>query len=389
MVKIFRPFWSYDVERTEEWLSSVAKQGYHLVKINTWTRQFYFEEGSPKTITYKIGFDKGFHSLPAALADEGWEEVYRHQHWYVLSNESPLEEINVSPVQEGLINHNKKVMYVFTGILLYMILTSLLPLFLTGYMLFTDGAITVYGSPMWIVTITVGVSIWTLIIYSTVKLYKTNKRLEFGTSKQIVDKRSRRKEESRLKKSGEMIKRRKPGWMYSADKLGHWLETMEEQGLNLHRINKLGTAFFFIKGEPRNVSYVADYQNNTDKSYFDMHQEAGWTLMYTSNAFLSKWSIWAHIYEEGEAQPELYSDSTHMLKHARRVAITYSAFFGSFILMLIGVIALNLNLAVRSGMDELDLLLFILQGILIAEFGMFIVKSLLYYRRVKRDIEYS
>ncbi|MFD0953375.1 DUF2812 domain-containing protein [Virgibacillus natechei] len=57
MVKIFLPFWSYDVEKTEEWLSSVAKQGYHLVKINTWTRQFYFEEGAPKTITYRIGFD--------------------------------------------------------------------------------------------------------------------------------------------------------------------------------------------------------------------------------------------------------------------------------------------------------------------------------------------
>lgn len=346
MVKIFRPFWSYDVEKTEEWLSSVAEQGYHLVKINTWTRQFHFEEGAPKTTTYRIGFDKGVHSLPAALAEDGWEEVYRHRNWYVLSNEAPPEEINVSPVREGVINHNKKVMYVFSGILIYMILSSLLPLFLTGYiLLFTDGTITVHGSPMWIVTITVGVSIWALIIYSTVKLYQTNKRLEFGAYKQIVDKRSRHKEEKRLKKTGEMIVKRKLGWVYSSDKLEKWLETM--------------------------------------------HQEAGWTLMYTSNAFLSKWSIWAHVYEKGEARPELYSDSAHMLKHARRVAITYSALNGLVMIIMVGVIALNINLVIRSGMDGLVLMNIILEGILVVEFGTFTVKALLYYKRVKKGVEYS
>ncbi|MBP1969976.1 cation transporter-like permease [Virgibacillus natechei] len=77
------------------------------------------------------------------------------------------------------------------------------------------------------------------------------------------------------------------------------------------------------------------------------------------------------------------------MKHARRVAITYSALYGSVMFMMVGVIALNLNYAIRSGVDGLELMLFILQGVLLAQFGMFMLKSLLYYRRVKRNVEYS
>ena len=58
MMKVFRPFWSYDVKKTELWLSYMAKKGYFLVELNRWTRCFFFRQGESKSITYRIGYDK-------------------------------------------------------------------------------------------------------------------------------------------------------------------------------------------------------------------------------------------------------------------------------------------------------------------------------------------
>lgn len=49
MIKVFRPFWSYDVKKTEVWLSEMAMKGYHFAELNRWTRCFYFHSGVSKT----------------------------------------------------------------------------------------------------------------------------------------------------------------------------------------------------------------------------------------------------------------------------------------------------------------------------------------------------
>jgi hypothetical protein len=56
--KVFRPFGSYDVIKTEEWLSSMADSGYILIKINRVTRCFFFEETEPQKLVYRIVFDE-------------------------------------------------------------------------------------------------------------------------------------------------------------------------------------------------------------------------------------------------------------------------------------------------------------------------------------------
>lgn len=389
MKKVFKPFWSYDVEKTEEWLSTMALKGYHLVNINTLTRAFYFEEGTPQMIIYTVGFDKTYQTLSEALINDGWWEIVRHHNWYVFANKGSLNGIKLTPVREGIINHNKKVMYLFGGILLYMILSSLIPIFFSILFLFIDDAtVTIVGSPMWIVTITVGIVMWSLTIYSTIKLYKTNHRLQ--VSKPIQSSRTSlsHKEEKRLKKSGDIIIKRRVAWFYSPDKLENWLEEMEAQGFNLYRINKF-MGFFFKKGSPQKVSYCADYQYTTTDDYFEMHKEAGWKLMYNSTTFLSKWSIWAQTYEEGEVLPQLYSDREHMLKHARRVAITHLSLFVPILVMYIGVILLYIFTFSEADMEGIMWMSFIIYGLAIIEFSTFAVKSVLYYRRTKRKVEYT
>ncbi|PAV28205.1 hypothetical protein CIL05_17725 [Virgibacillus profundi] len=390
MKKVFRPFWSYDIEKTEDWLTSMALQGYHLVKINMLTRYFYFEEGISKEVIYSVGYDKTYHTLPSALVNEGWQEMFTHKNWNIIANEKPVDEIKFEPIREGIVNRNRKIMYLFGGILIYLIFSSLIPIVISTAFLFTpDSSVTIVGSPMWIVTITVGIVLWTLCIYSILKLYKTNKELEINTYIKTGKTSPNRREEKRLKKSADVIVKRRFGWMYSPDKLEKWLEGMEEQGYNLYRINRLGTTFFFRKVSARKVSYFADYQNNTNQGYFDMHQEAGWKLMYTSKAPLSKWSIWAQAYEEGDQSPELYTDRLHMLKHARRVAITHISLFVPVIILYILIISLNIHAIFRVGMDKIMWMTFIIYGIVIIEFSIFVIKSWLYYRRTKRNFQYS
>ena len=172
MKKVFRPFWSYDIKKTENWLTSMSLQGYHLVKINRLTRCFYFEEGISKEVIYTIGYDKTYHTLTSALVDGGWQEIFTDKHWYIIANEKPAEEIKVEPLREGIVNRNRKIMYLFGGILIYLVLSSLIPItILTALLIFgSDGSITIVGSPMWALTITTGIGIWAICIYSTIKL---------------------------------------------------------------------------------------------------------------------------------------------------------------------------------------------------------------------------
>ncbi|MCL6572423.1 MAG: DUF2812 domain-containing protein, partial [Bacillus sp. (in: Bacteria)] len=106
--KVFRPFWSYDVQKTEFWLTSMAKSGYLLTRIDRFTRCFFFQQGEPKELIYRIGYDKmQGESLSKRLLAEGWKKDLRSGNWFVTSNEKPLDQIKTSPVREGIIKHNR------------------------------------------------------------------------------------------------------------------------------------------------------------------------------------------------------------------------------------------------------------------------------------------
>lgn len=92
----------------------MAENGYFLVKINRGTRHFFFQQNEPKKVTYRIGYDKmQGDSLSKGLVVEGWTKVLRCGNWYVTANEKHLEQIKTSPIREGIIKHNRIIMYIF------------------------------------------------------------------------------------------------------------------------------------------------------------------------------------------------------------------------------------------------------------------------------------
>lgn len=390
-MKVFKPFWSYDIEKTESWLSFMAEQGYQLTQMNTKKQQFFFEKDAPRIANYWIVYDKSQeHVLPEALQTDGWFSVFNDQKWQVMANNKQTAEIKTSPVRDGIINRNRKLVYVFATLMI-LLLFSLLPSFMVlGIsLLFTDMPITFVASPFWMVTIFLGlllIAIYVLVIYTTIKLYKANRRLETGVTRQQMDSNGQ-KELKLLKKSGIVMAKKKFAWNYSPDKLENWLEGMEAKGFHLYQISKLGVTFYFKKGSPRKVSYCADYQNNVDQSYFEMHQDAGWKLMFTSKSMLAKWSIWSGVYKEGESAPQLYSDRIDLKKHAKRVAVTYMSLFIPIIVMYIALLISQLVFELNGqGISGIFLFNIIVSGILIIEFGIFAMKSWLYYKRIKRGL---
>ncbi len=380
MIKKFRPTWSLDIEKTEKWLSEMAARGYHLQKINFFTATFTFQTGPPQEAIYQVTCEKDWEqALPQTLVDDGWHQVFHHGKWRVLANSKPVGQIKAFPSREGLYKRNRLLMLVLGGISVYHLFSTLIILTISLFITLTGGPVTVVPSPLWSLT----ALYWLLnifIIYCFIKLIITNRHLlksNATISGGVVETPT---------PGGNLIAKWKPGWQYAPDKLEQWLEQMELKGFNLYRVGLAGVRFIFARGSSRRVKYCIDYQNTSDQGYFDIHREAGWKPVYTTSlGGLTRWTIWSQECKEGEEPPQMYSDRGHLLKHARRIAVTNTC-------LLIPMIALylwNLNLMVerlhQSPADNHDWFSLTVFAVGILVFGILTVKTWLYYRRLKKQ----
>ncbi|XKE94498.1 DUF2812 domain-containing protein [Metaplanococcus flavidus] len=388
MKKIYRPFWSYDVKQTEDWLGEMAAQGLIFTKLNRWTRCFHFQEQEPATRVYRIAYNKMSSSvLPKTLQAEGWEKAGTAGNWEFTFNEQLENAIKTSPIREGIIKHNRMITYIFYGTSFYVagMLMANISMLASSYR--QDGGIDIVESPLWILTFiffAILLGIMVLGIYSIAKITGTNKELD-GTTGGFwpvdeIDQQS----EKELKKAGRWVTKVKFSWMYSPDKMEQWLESMEQRGLNLYRVNKIGTIFHFVKGEPRRIAYSIDYQRGPTESYFAIHREAGWHEEFTSFSNMEKWTIWSKTYGETEERPQLYSDQSSRLKHAKRIALTYTAMFSPLVAFYIYFI---INIMISADTIQ-DRFLWNSSGMMLLAvliFGTFIFRIWAYYGRLRKQ----
>ncbi len=226
---------------------------------------------------------------------------------------------------------------------------------------------------MWAVT----VIFYALVYHSFIKLFRANKKLRQENIPEtffpII--------EEKLNHEGKTLKIIKLAWMYAPDKLEKWLEQMEEKGYNLHRIGWSGTAYYFIRGKPRKIKYCADFQNKTNESYFDIHRDAGWEILFTRASIFERWTIWSREYAEGEEEPQLYSNKSDLLQSARRIAITYSVVFVPMMILYGMIITQHIYSVLNySIVFQNNMLIF---GTSIIIFGSLTLQTWLYYRRLK------
>ena len=384
---IFRPFWSFDIVRTEEWLSEMHRKGYALQKVNFALRMFVFEKTQAAQILYRIVFDKHGSGAQEVFLQEGaYDQVCFSKNFSVLRTEQT--EPAMSPSYDGFLKRNKTIGMV-SGNLLLFLSALFLPVLLIGAIMSFGAFVEFTYDTTDVVAFFVQLILLIPSLLIFLKLRKTNRELEklcgdtlnlsYTVPKETL---LRQSEIDRLKAEGQLIIRTKLAWQYAPDKVEIWLEKMAEDGYRLIQLSRPGNSFYFLKAEPHKAKFHIDYQNKTDPAYFNLNKESGWKLFFTSLSRFQNLSVWGQEYTD-EA-PMFYSDRESRIKHARRFALTSSICLYPLCILHIFMVVRNILFLWNYGPSSGIFLTMLLYMLLIFEFGFFATRTILYYFRVKK-----
>lgn len=396
MYKKKRLFWSFDIVKTERWLDEMSRQGKVLDKINFITRNFIFKEEAPMDYHYRLVYKKNSKgSVPNRLTEGGYELVTSNKNIYTLKSDCDTE---VKPRYTNFLLRNRKIKYAcifalsaLSGLYFPTLLLLLISLFSeTVRVMIRSFNGSILGAVSFWAIFTL-LPIW--LIYCLFKINKTNKELEllellcgdklnlsFTIPKKLL---LSKKEEMKLKKEGLLFKKTRIAWQYAPDIAENWLTAMALKGFVLYRLTKIGNSFLFMKGDPKKIKYVVDYQNQTTPEYFNINVEDGWILLFTSISRNMTYIVWSKEYEEEE--PMFYSDTPSKLKQAKRLAITFSVTF--FPLSILFIIMIIVNITFLDTISLITNINMIMYAILACELGFFALRTILYYRRVKKMLK--
>ncbi|GGE62560.1 DUF2812 domain-containing protein [Priestia taiwanensis] len=382
MKKVYKPLWSFDLLKTEQWLSDMALQGFHLVTFNRLSRCFYFEESVPKRVTYRIGFEKRNNIWPSTLLNEGWEKIVQRGGWYIAVNERPIDTIRMFPERESIVKRNQIIKYAFTGLFAYLVFLIISLSF--GLIAHISGAPNVQESPYWAITYAAFfiAILLALFIHRCMKKINSNHYVMMPIH---TTQHNSLPSTTRKQPTGEIITKIKFGWIHSPDKLEKWLEKMETNGFHLYRVGTFGITFYFVKDTPRTIRYCVDYQTFCNHTYTQIHEDAGWKQLFSSSASIDKWTIWSCEYADNEATPQMYYDKSEHLKQAKKVAIRHSTWPIPFITIMLFNMYSSFNVMLRDETYSISPLSISLPIIAILLFSLFIAKGWLYVLRLKKQ----
>ncbi|WP_238649410.1 DUF2812 domain-containing protein [Paenibacillus piscarius] len=383
MKKVFRPFWSYDLPGTEAWLAGMAGRGWQLTQWNLLLRRFTFRQAEPVQLTYQLDYGPASRfKVASSLTAAGWTKQLQQGQWCLYKNDQQPSQIKAYPSRKDVLKRNRIIYYVFMGILVYLLLIALIPLLILSFSYSQNAPVRIQPSPMWAVTWTaaaLAVLLLVLAIYSLIKLRAANNALLHGHTDMT-------KPPATHKPTGTTMARMKLGWMYAPDRLEQWLEEQELLGWNLYKVSLGGTLFHFSQGRSRTMHYHADYQVIAGEGYFELHQEAGWSKLYSSPFSLQKWTLWGREGQHSAGHPEqLYSDPLHRLKHARKIAVSYTALFLPIMLLYSVNVTAFVDGLIRDGFTPSRVWNTSILFLCILLFGLLTGRSWLYYRRLKKQ----
>ena len=382
----FKPLWSIDLLKTERWLSSMAEDGWHLTGLSKWTSRFHFQQSEPADKVYQITFNKNQGpELSRSLSAAGWKTAVKSGNWLITENSQNLMDIPRFPVREGLLLHNQKRIILSSMILSYLFFNVFVILAIGLFDLLFADEVEIVSSPYWILTFMGGVlelAVLAILIYIIFTLKKVNKSLQQITDSDKAVLPYNKAEEKKMKQEGKVIVKWKPGWVYAPDRLTDWLEEMEKDGLHLYRIGGFGNSFYFFKDRSHLFSYEALYENMAVPAAEAFHRETGWSCVFRSPSSLQKWSLWRKEYTGSEPKPELLSDQNSRVKHAKRIALTYTCTLLPLVMMYIYFLWVN-NQQHQTA-DEISFVsLSVLYLIMVIQFSIFAGKTWLYYFRIR------
>ena len=314
-MKKWRPFWSYRIEETEQWLSEMASKGQHVTRLN-YLSQFEFEQGAPK----KQAFIIDLHSNVERLTQAGWDRTANRGKWTIYETEQAQLYPSRDNVFKRLRTHYYTLLFVFSFIAPFMICMLLIQFILLPYNFPLNFTVSF--------TITFGI-LYAGIIFLFMKFRKKEKQY-LGIQK--------------IAKSKKAIRKMTFGWLYNPYKTKKWLYEMFEQGYEVERAGNV--FFYFVPKKSENISYEIGYEKTVNQSYFQLHEEMGWQLKFTTSSSFWNTAIWAMPYQTGEEKPMLTYVKEEKLKVLRRLFL-FSTAMSLFFLFIMGM-NIYFNVAVNG-----------------------------------------
>ena len=350
MKRVIKPFWSYNISKTEDWLSKMAKEGYILKDINTLTRVFTFEKSEPETMTYKICYEnKGVDDISIALKREGWENTVNKNRWMFLSNKKESNEIALNPMRSKLLKRNRIIknitqfMMILYGVIflpIFLMLTAMGALLNESVFEVMDSDLIYENILFCIFSYRFETALFLVFLFGIYTLVKLNQVSKYIKNNDSINNVEVQEENILLIEDDKLIKKRKLNWYYYPEKTIKWLNNMESQGYNLCKVDKGGSKFYFKKDQIRKIKYVIDYQKEPDSSYYEIHKEDGWNLRFKTGEDTNQWCLWGKEYQSIE--PEMYTEDEDKIGYAKNLLISHTIRFIPMILIDILLVYSNL-----------------------------------------------
>ena len=309
-MKKARLFWSYRIDQTEQWLSKMASDGYHLTSLNPLLRVFSFKEGPSTATTYAIQYEKN--NVTSGLLASGWKEATISGKWRILKNES--REITSRPMRDGILKRTRMHAYIF------LILSTLwLSLQFPFFFIWGIASHATTGKLM-IMPVLIPLIIFLSLAGLTVFIFRAYRKFEVKEMGATIEKSN----------DGKKVRKMRPGWMYQPLQTKEWLERLAREGLELESVT--ATVFTFRESKTRFISYEVNFEPKVNTDFYSFHQETGWKLKFTSNTTWLNYSIWAMPYENEEEAHAFSYDPKEKIRYVRR-AFAMNFGMGAFILL--------------------------------------------------------
>ena len=107
---------------------------------------------------------------------------------------------------------------------------------------------------------------------------------------------------------------------------------------------------------------------------------------HSGSSISQKWNVWSKEYNDLEKIPEMYTNHSEKVEHAKKVAKMYSFMYMPMIIMYILVSRFNIWVAIEGNRwPKIMILLIIMFLISIIEFSIFTINSIRYYFRIKKQ----
>ena len=340
--KVFRPFWSYDIIATEQWLMKMAASGYILRSVNFLCKIFVFEKSQCLNMNYRILFDKSQNRFTETLKNSGWSISAQNSKWAILENKT--ENIPYYPQRVKIIeraNKIKKISSIALGILgTYFTFSLILDLIIFTILTKDNVSVEYVPAPYPILDLVkyiVPVVIMLVILWLIIILVKSKgsiKKLEaeYNTNGPL--------ENIQETDTSNIIKIKKTFAFFNYEKLIVWLEAQAQSGLILNSIK--GNNFYFRKDIPKTIKFFIDIQKELTPDYYEINKQAGFNLVFDSKVAFGRIIIWSKEFKENEAIEELYSDKTERLNCAKR--LMYNKIKLSIPFLLIGFMQIYIGL---------------------------------------------